>query len=86
MLISLPVDPFLTASSGNGQFMSAALLRNNDKYNDFEDDRESCFRVLAWMALCFTRHTISGGSLSRFLRAFDEEYEGEDVVKGGDLK
>jgi len=82
VLIYLPVDPFLTASSGNGQFMSAAL-RNNDKCNDFEDDRESCLRVLTWTALCFT---ISGGSLSRFLRAFDEEYEGEDGVKGGDLK
>jgi len=23
--------------------------------------------------------------LSRFLRAFDEEYEGEDGIKGGDL-
>ena len=37
------------------------------------------------MALCFTNHTISGGSTSRFLRAFDKEYKDEGV-KGGDLK
>jgi hypothetical protein len=33
-----------------------------------------------------TNHTISGGSTSRFLRAFDEEYEDEESIKGGDLK
>jgi hypothetical protein len=36
--------------------------------------------------MCFTNHTISGGGASRFLRAFEEEYEDEDGVKGGDLK
>ena len=33
----------------------------------------------------FTNHTISGSGTSRFLRAFDEEYEDEGV-RGGDLK
>jgi len=66
--------------------MSAALLRNNDKCNELEDDRESCLHVLTWTALRFTNHTISGGGTSRFLRAFDEEYEDEEGVKGGDLK
>jgi hypothetical protein len=66
--------------------MSAALLRNIDKCNELEDDRESCLHVLTWTALRFTNHTISGGSTSRFLRAFDEEYEDEEGVKGGDLK
>ena len=66
--------------------MSAALLRNNDKCNELEDDRESCLHVLTWTALRFTNHTISGGSTSRFLRAFDEEYEDEEGVRGGDLK
>jgi len=65
--------------------MSAALLRNNKKYNELQDDRESCLHVLTWMALRFTDHTISGGSTRRFLRPFDEEYEDEGV-KGGDLK
>jgi len=66
--------------------MSAALLHNNKKDNELEDDRESCLHVLTWVALRFTDHTISGGSTSRFLRAFDEEYEDEEGVKGGDLK
>ena len=66
--------------------MSAALLQDNDKCNELEDDRESCLHVLTWTALRFTKHTISGGGSNRFLRAFDEEYEDEDGVKGGDLK
>jgi len=66
--------------------MSAALLRNNDKCNELEDDRESCLHVLTWTALRFTNHTISGSGTSRFLRAFDEEYEDEEGVRGGDLK
>jgi len=66
--------------------MSAALLQDNDKCNELEDDRESCLHVLTWTALRFTKHTISGGGSNRFLRAFDEEYETTDGVKGGDLK
>jgi hypothetical protein len=66
--------------------MSAALLRNNDKCNELEDDRESCLHVLTWTALRFTNHSISGSGTSRFLRAFDEEYEDEEGVRGGDLK
>ena len=66
--------------------MSAALLRNNKKYNELEDDRESCLYVLTWTALRFTKHTCSEGDSSMFLRAFDEEYEDEEGVKGGDLK
>ena len=66
--------------------MSAALLRNNKKYNELEDNRESCLHVLTWTALRFTKHTCSEGDSSMFLRAFDEEYEDEEGVKGGDLK
>src|SRR5882762_11940514 len=66
--------------------MSAALLQDHGKCNELEDDRESCLHVLTWTALRFTNHTISGGSASRFLRAFDEEYQDEEDVKGGDLK
>jgi hypothetical protein len=66
--------------------MSAALLQDNEKYNELEDDRESCLHVLTWTALRFTKHTISKGHSSDFLRAFDEEYENEDGVKGGALK
>jgi hypothetical protein len=66
--------------------MSAALLRNNKKCSELEDDRESCLHVLAWTALRFTKHTCSEGDSSMFLRAFDEEYEDQEGVKGGDLK
>jgi hypothetical protein len=66
--------------------MSAALLRNNNKYNALEDDWESCLHVLTWTVLRFTKHTISRGGSKRFLRAFDEVYEDEDGVKGGELK
>ena|ERR1700676_4105469 len=66
--------------------MSAALLRNNKKCNELEDDRESCLHVLTWTALRFSKHACSEGDSSTFLRAFDEEYETADGVKGGDLK
>ncbi|KAF8224872.1 hypothetical protein L208DRAFT_1080716, partial [Tricholoma matsutake] len=72
--------------TGTWQFMSAALLQNKGKNNELEDDRESCLHVLIWTALRFTKHTISGGSSNRFLRSFDENYEDEENVKGGDLK
>ena len=66
--------------------MSAAPLRDNDKCNELEGDRESCLHVLTCSALRFTKHTISNGCSSDFLRAFGEEYENEDGVKGGALK
>jgi hypothetical protein len=66
--------------------MSAALLQDNEKCNELEDDRESCLHVLTWTALCLTKHTISKGRSSDFLRDFDEEYENEDGVKGGALQ
>jgi hypothetical protein len=58
--------------------MSATLLQDNDKYNELEDDRESCLHVLTWTPLRFTNHT---GGTSRFLRAFDEEYSDEEYVE-----
>jgi hypothetical protein len=66
--------------------MSAALLEDNVKSNELEDDRESCLHVLTWTALRFNKHIISGGGSSRFLRAFDRQYQDEDRVKGGDLR
>jgi len=66
--------------------MSAALLQDNDKCNELEDDRESCLHVMTWTALPFTNLTISGGDTSRFMRVFDKEYEDEEGVKGGNLK
>jgi hypothetical protein len=64
--------------------MSAALLRNNKKWNALEDDREACLHVVTWPALRFSKHTCSEGDSSTFLKAFDEEYETADGVKGGE--
>jgi hypothetical protein len=66
--------------------MSATLLQGNKKCNELQDDRELCLDVLIWTALRLTNHTISNGRSSDLLRAFDEEYEIEDGVKGGALK
>jgi hypothetical protein len=66
--------------------MSAALLRNNKKCNELEDDRESCLHVLTWTALRCSKHKCLEGDSSTFFRAFDEQYETADGVKGGDLK
>ena len=63
--------------------MSAALLRNNRKPNDIEDDRELCLHVLTWTALRFTSHD---GDLKEHLRSFDEAYEARNGIKGGSLK
>ena len=63
--------------------MSAALLQDNGKPNDLEDDRESCLHVLTWTALRFTNHN---GDLKKFLRPFDEAYEARNGIEGGDLK
>jgi hypothetical protein len=67
--------------------MSVALLQNNEKHNELEDDRESCLHVLTWMALRLTKHTISGGTdLNIFLKTFDEAHDVKDGVWGGLLK
>ena len=66
--------------------MPAALLRNNSKCNALEDNREPGLHVLTWTALRFSKHALSEGDSSAFLRAFDEEYETADGTKGGDLK
>jgi hypothetical protein len=65
--------------------MSAALLREKEKFNELEDDRESCLHVLTWMALRFTKfHSPIG--FGALLMPFDEAYKDNDVVKGGRFK
>jgi hypothetical protein len=66
--------------------MSVELLQDNTKVNELADDRESCFYVLTWTALCFTKHTIKKGSLKSLLSPFNESYEDGDIVAGGRLK
>lgn len=66
--------------------MSAALLQDNKKPNELEDDRESCLHVLTWTALCCTKVTLSGTDWNTIVMPFDEAYEGGGVMKGGQLK
>ena len=48
--------------------MSAALRRDKEKCHELEDDRESCLRVLIWMAFCPT-----SGSHLQFLREREDQ-------------
>lgn len=82
--------------------MSAALLKNPSAPHLLEDDRESCFHVLVWTALKYSKHRTcepalrpssdrdppaSGGDIMEFLRAFDEAYaDAAGNVRGGQLK
>jgi hypothetical protein len=67
--------------------MSARLLDEIGVPHELEDDRESCLYVLTWMALRYTKHTISGHrDLSGFLESFDEAEEGKMGIMGGQLK
>jgi hypothetical protein len=66
--------------------MLAALHRNNKKWKELEDDRESCLHVLTWTALRISKHTCSEGDSSTFPKAFDEGYKTADGIKRGDLK
>jgi hypothetical protein len=50
--------------------IETALLCNNKKCNELEDDQESCLHVLTWTALRFSKHTGSGGGFSElFMRS-----------------
>ena len=65
--------------------MSAALLRNPELRQGLEDDRESAFHVLSWIALRYTKHNELIG-LSRLLSAYDECYDTAAGPRGGDGK
>ena len=65
--------------------MSSALLKNPELPQDLEDDRESAFHVLSWIALRYTKHNELNG-LSRLLSAYDECYDTAAGPRGGDGK
>lgn len=66
--------------------MSVRLLEDSTKVNELADDRESCFYVLTWTALRFTKYTIKKGSLKTLLNPFNELVEDGGIVSGGNLK
>ena len=66
--------------------MSAAILQNPQKQHDVEDDRESVYHLLNWLALRFTKHDRIH-ELPHYLLQFDECFKLEgSAEKGGELK
>jgi len=85
-LIDWDLSINLSNLKNDNKLLSARQPDRTVSIYSFADDRESCLHVLAWTTLRFTKHTCSEGDSSTFLRAFDEEYETADGIKGGDLK
>jgi len=65
--------------------MSSALLKNPELPQDLEDDRESAFHVLSWIALRYTKHNKLN-DLSPLLSAYDECHDTAAGPRGGDGK
>ena len=65
--------------------MSAAILQDPKKQHDAEDDRESAYHLLNWLALRYTAHDKID-KLHRYLVHFDECYKDGPFEGGGDSK
>ena len=65
--------------------MSAAILQDPKKKHDAEDDRESAYHLLNWLALRYTAHDKMN-ILHQYLTHFDECYKDGSVDAGGDSK
>jgi hypothetical protein len=65
--------------------MSAAILDNRDKQHEVEDDRESAYHLLNWLALRYTKHDRIH-ELPHYLAHFDEHYKRDGSEAGGELK
>jgi len=62
--------------------MSAALLQNPELRQDLQDDRESAFHVLSWIALRYTKHNKLH-ELSSLLDVYDECHDTAAGARGG---
>jgi hypothetical protein len=72
---------------GTWQFMSAKLLSEPHLNQGIEDDRESAFYVLLYLALLYTQHNQILQELESYMEIFDYVTIGHDnVAKGGALK
>ncbi|KAG2131428.1 uncharacterized protein EDB93DRAFT_1108121 [Suillus bovinus] len=73
--------------TGTWQFMSAALLSDPTKHQDFEDDLESFLHVLTWTAIRYCPSNLTAQERSSYLSLiFDEVQEKNGVYVGGDCK
>ncbi|KAF9479478.1 hypothetical protein BDN70DRAFT_993435 [Pholiota conissans] len=64
--------PRRPARTGTWQFMSVKLLRNPTKIQTLEDDRESAFWVLLWVALQHSQFNSDTFNAKECMNAFDE--------------
>ncbi|KIJ59740.1 hypothetical protein HYDPIDRAFT_43874 [Hydnomerulius pinastri MD-312] len=72
------------AHGGTWEFMSAALLQNPRKLNDFQDDLESFLHVLAWMTVRYVPSSLKSNDREAHLKfMYDESQEGEEGCKVG---
>ena len=62
--------------------MSAALLQNPELRQDLQDDRESAFHVVSWIALRYTKHNKLH-ELSSLLDVYDECHDTAAGARGG---
>lgn len=72
------------AFQGTWQFISSELLRDPQRIQTIEDDRESAIHVLTWLVLRYTKHDKLA-KLSSYLAIYDEVdlYESEVIATGG---
>ena len=72
---------------GTWQFISAALLRNPQRLQTIEDDRESAIHLLTWLALRYTKHDELD-DLNTYLTMYDEvdRRKSKGIATGGRAK
>ena len=66
--------------------MSAKLLMDPKKPNDFVDDIESAYHVLIWSLLRYSKHSLSNRDVTILLLSFDETVVTQEGVVGGERK
>ncbi|KAG1763736.1 hypothetical protein EV702DRAFT_1156666 [Suillus placidus] len=73
--------------TGTWQFMSAALLLDPTKHQDFEDDLESFLHVLTWTSIRYCPSNLTAQERTVYLSStFDEVHEKNNVFVGGEVK
>ncbi|KAI0645269.1 hypothetical protein C8Q79DRAFT_911766 [Trametes meyenii] len=60
--------------TGTWQFMSANALDDHAKPIDIQDELESCFHVLLYLAVRFLPHNIEDANVPRFLRDYFDDH------------
>ncbi|TDL27553.1 hypothetical protein BD410DRAFT_713885 [Rickenella mellea] len=72
--------------TGTWPFISAKLLLDTEIRHEREDDLESFYHVLTWVALRYTAHNLNPEELSSLMEMYDETFCTDSGTKGGRLK